>query len=89
MDETIRKVLLTECCESSIIMLPVFSLVCEENSQRIFSILSALEQEPQADVYVNNYFEQIVPCYSNATYKSHFRMTRTTMNVSFFMHIFK
>lgn len=36
---------------------------------------------PEEDVYVNNFFEIVVPQYSEDTYKKHFRMTRNTVQV--------
>lgn len=37
----------------------------------------------EEDVYVADFFEKIIPEYSEITFKTHFRMSRDTMQVSY------
>jgi hypothetical protein len=77
----LRTVILSEIQETDTIPVSLSNLFVSMGQTNVLQLVYLFEQK-EPDVYVNNYYEEIVSRYSEATYKSHFRMTRVTMAVS-------
>jgi hypothetical protein len=80
--EQIINLTLCEVCETDNMSIPIAKLCSNLGWSTILHLITNLPEAKEPDVYVNNYFEEIVPYYSEATFRSHFRMTRDTMAVS-------
>lgn len=72
MNGIIRRILVDEICEMDNLLQISVLTVCSS---------FANENSGESDVYVNKYFEEVVPNDSSAMYKRHFRMTRDITSV--------
>lgn len=70
---------LIELCSGDLPIIELVSSLPQIADQTCNLLIAACENE---DVYVGNFFEEVVPQYSDSSYKKHFRMSRNSMDVS-------
>lgn len=88
----VKVLFFTEMVEESVCLSTASSAIAgsiSNNNNLSCSVLMQKKVNTETDVYVNRFYEEVVPEYSDSTYKKHFRLSRRAMNVSAALSIYK
>jgi hypothetical protein len=81
MDKLLEMIVMDELTEDAVDLSVMNHMV--QTSGRISSLMSAIvmDKEKTCNTSIQNYYEEIIPSYSDEGFRSHFRMTRMAVEV--------